>query len=103
MLYPTIGSLELVGASHARFTEYENPVPLRPMLIVLFDVALLAIVSCPEAAPDDVGSNCTLIIAVWPASKVNGQVAPETVKPVPVIEIALTVTAPVPEDVSVID
>ena len=102
-MYPTTGSLELAGASHVRFTEYEKPVPLRAMPIVEFDVALLAIVSLPEAAPDDVGSNCTLMVAVWPARKVSGEVAPETVKPAPLIEIALIVTAPVPVDVSVID
>jgi hypothetical protein len=103
MLYPTTWSLEPDGAAHVKLTEYDAPVPVRPIPIVLFDVALLVMVSWPETAPDDFGSNCRLIVAVWPACNVRGDVAPETAKPVPVIEIALTTTAPVPVDVSVID
>jgi hypothetical protein len=50
-----------------------------------------------------VGSNCTLSVAVWPGFNVSGNVAPDTVKPVPVSVAALIVTGAVPEDVKVTD
>ena len=48
------------------------------------------------------GLNCTVRVAVWPGFRVNGKFAPETVKPAPVTEAALTVTAAVPVDERVI-
>lgn len=49
------------------------------------------------------GSNCTSIVAAWPEVSVTGKVTPETVKPVPVSVVALTVTEAVPVDVKVTD
>lgn len=65
--------------------------------------ALLLTVSCPVAAPAEVGLNCTFKVAVWPGFRVAGKVIPDTEKPLPVAAAELTVTGAVPEDFSVID
>lgn len=70
---------------------------------VPFPVALLLMVSCPVAAPPEVGSNCTLKVADWPGFRVAGKVIPDTEKTVPVVAAELTVTGAVPEDVRVMD
>jgi hypothetical protein len=49
------------------------------------------------------GSNCTLTVTAWPGFSVAGKAGPDTEKPVPVTETALTATAAVPEEVSVTD
>lgn len=73
------------------------------MAIVALPVQLLLIVNCPETAPEAVGSNCTFNVAVFPGDNVNGNVAPESVKPLPLTEAELTVTAAVPVEVNVTD
>jgi hypothetical protein len=64
---------------------------------------LLVIVSCPVTAPAAVGSNCTLIVAVWVGFNVMGNVTPEALKPVPLTAAALTVTGAVPVDDRITD
>ena len=77
------------------------PVPLKLTTAVLLVDESLWIVNCPEAAPVAVGSNCTFRVTDWPGFKVTGKVAPETVKPVPVNAVELTVTGAVPLELSV--
>jgi hypothetical protein len=64
---------------------------------------VLTIVSVPPAAPATVGSNCTLIVALWLELSVSGKVAPETVNPLPTTVAKLTVTPAVPVEVRVTD
>ena len=73
-----------------------TPVPLSPTTIELPLEELLARDSCPAAAPEAAGSNCTLRVIVWPGAKVIGKLAPEIEKPVPDSAAALTVTGMVP-------
>ena len=79
------------------------PVPLRLTTAVLLVDESLWIVSCPEAAPVVAGSNCTFRVTDRPGFKVSGNVAPDTVKPVPVKVDELMVTGAVPVEVSVTD
>jgi hypothetical protein len=64
---------------------------------------LLLMVRSPVAEPVAIGSNCTLTVTAWPGFSVAGKAGPDTEKPVPVTETALTATAAVPEEVSVTD
>lgn len=80
-----------------------TPVPLRLTVAAPPEEALLEMVSVPVAAPEVVGSNCTCRVAVWFGVNVTGNVAPETVKPVPVIVAELMVSVPLPLEVSVTD
>jgi hypothetical protein len=48
-----------------------------------------------------VGSKCTLCTAVWPGFNVIGNVAPDTVNPIPVIALAPIERGSVPVDVNV--
>jgi hypothetical protein len=48
-----------------------------------------------------VGSNCTFSVTDWDGFKVIGNVAPDTVKPVPLRVPKLIVTGAVPVDVNV--
>ena len=73
-----------------------TPVPLSPTAIELPLEELLVRESCPAAAPEAVGSNCTLRVIVWPGVRVIGRLAPEIEKPVPDSDAALTVTGMVP-------
>jgi hypothetical protein len=73
-----------------------TPVPLSPTNIELPLEELLARESCPAAAPETEGSNCTLSAIVWPGARVIGRLAPEIENPVPDIDAALTVTGMVP-------
>lgn len=73
------------------------------MAIVPLPAQLLPIVSCPVAAPEAVGSNCTSRVAVCPGVNVIGNVAPDTVKPLPLTDPELTVTATLPVDVKTTD
>ena len=79
------------------------PVPVRVTVAELLPKELLARVSEPETAPAAVGSNCTVRVAVWFGASVSGNVAPETVKPDPLIVAESTVTDAVPVDVNVTD
>jgi len=64
----------------------DTPVPLRSITVGLFE-ELLAIVSCPLAAPAAVGSNCTVMLSLPPAGIVTGKLAwPVAEKNCPVTE-----------------
>jgi hypothetical protein len=102
-LYPATGSVELVGASQTKSTEYVTPVPLSVITELAPVEELLAIDSWPVAAPETVGSNWTLSVAVCPGLSVSGKLNPLAEKPVPVIVAALIVTGAVPEEVRVSD
>jgi hypothetical protein len=77
------------------------PVPLKATAAVPPVVELLLMVSCPVTAPAAVGSNWTRSANVWFGFSVAGKVPLTIVKPVPEIVSELTVTADVPEEVSV--
>ena len=62
---------------------------------------LLLIVSVPVTAPAVVGAYFTVNVTAWLEFSVTGKVAPDTVKPVPLMLAELTVTADVPLEVSV--
>jgi len=62
---------------------------------------LLLIAREPVAAPPAVGLNFTWSVTAREGFRVSGKVAPETVKPVPLIVDELMVTAPVPVEVKV--
>lgn len=62
---------------------------------------LLLIVRVPVAALADVGANSTSSVTACLGLSVTGKVAPDTVKPAPLIGAELTVTAPVPLEVNV--
>jgi len=79
------------------------PVPFSAMVELVPVEELLVRVTVPLAAPDAVGSKPIISVAVWPALRVNGKVAPESVNPVPLIDPALTVTEAVPDEVRVTD
>lgn len=76
--------------------------PLRLITVVGLLNEVLTIVSCPEEAPEAVGSKATLNVTVWLTLKVSGKVAPDTEKPDPVTVTALTVMGSAPLEVSVI-
>jgi hypothetical protein len=78
-----------------------TPVPLKATVAVLPLVELLLIVSCPVAAPAAVGRNWSCKVSDWLGFSVTGKLPATTVKPAPVIEAEFTVTADVPDDVSV--
>jgi hypothetical protein len=103
MLYPATGAADGGGAVQVRLTECatEVPVPLNATTAGLPLVELLVIVSFPVTAPAAVGANCTVTVAVCEAFKVSGKLPPITVKPAPVMAAELTVTADVPDEVSV--
>jgi hypothetical protein len=77
------------------------PVPLRFTTVEGAVAESLLRVSWPAAGPAAGGINLTLNAAFWPGGKVNGNVAPEIEKPLPLTVAALTVTASVPDDASV--
>jgi hypothetical protein len=93
-----LSATEPVIVELAQVTPFNTgtPVPLRPTTIELPVEELLARESCPAAAPEAEGSNCTLSAIVWPGARVIGRVAPEIEKPVPDSDAALTVTGTVP-------
>jgi hypothetical protein len=88
---------------HERELSVATPVPFKLTVAVPPEAALLDIVSVPVAAPEAVGSNCTCRLAVWFGVNVTGNVAPETLKPVPVIVAELMVSVALPLEVSVTD
>ena len=79
------------------------PVPLRLTVEVVPVEELLVRVIFPLTAPAVVGLKAIARVADFPAVSVNGKLAPEKVKPVPLRDAALTVTEPVPDEVSVTD
>jgi hypothetical protein len=78
-----------------------SPRPVRVITVEVPVEELLFRISEPVAAPAVVGSNCTVSVAVWLGFKVNGNVAPETLNPAPLMVAALTVTADVPVELKV--
>jgi hypothetical protein len=104
-LYPITGAAEGGGADQLRLTECatEVPVPLNATTAGLPLVELLVIVSFPVAAPAAVGANCTFTAAVCEALRVNGKLPPMIEKAAPVMVAELTVTAELPDEVSVND
>jgi len=80
-----------------------TPVPLKATAAVLPLVELLLIVSCPVAVPAAVGRNCSCKVIDWLGLSVTGKLPATRVKPVPATEAEFTVTAEVPDDVSVSD
>jgi hypothetical protein len=77
------------------------PVPLNATTAVLPLGELLLIVSCPEAAPVAVGRNCTCRVTDWLGLSVTGKLPATRVKAAPAIEAEFTVTAELPDEVSV--
>jgi hypothetical protein len=92
-----------VGALQFKATARGTAAPLRATVVELPVEELLAIVNFPVSEPVAVGANCRLNVAVWPAFRVNGNVAPVTVNPVPEAVAELTVTAAEPVDDKVSD
>lgn len=92
-----------LGALQLKATDRGTAAPLRATAVELPVEELLAIVRAPVSEPAAVGANCRLNVAVWPALRVNGNVAPDTVNPVPDAVAELTVTAAEPVDDSVSD
>jgi hypothetical protein len=78
-----------------------TPVPLKATAAVLPLAELLLMVSCPVAAPAAVGRNFTCKVTDWFGLSVTGKLPATRLKPVPAIEAEFTVTAAVPDDVSV--
>lgn len=97
MLSPPLGALQF------KSTASGTAEPLRATTVELPVEELLAIVKCPVSEPVAVGANCRLSVAVWPAFRVNGNVAPDTLNPVPEAVAELTVTAAEPVDDRVSD
>jgi hypothetical protein len=77
------------------------PVPPRLTTAVLLVDESLPIVSWSVADPVVVGSNLTFNVTDWLGFKVTGNVAPDTVKSVPVNTAELIVTGAVPLEVKV--
>lgn len=73
-----------------------TPAPLSAMADGGLDASLTRF-RLPVDAPADLGSNCTLKLAVLPATSVNGRARPEVLKPAPEIFAAAIVTGTVPE------
>ena len=78
-----------------------TPAPLKATAAVLPLVELLLTVSCPVAAPAVVGRNCNCKVTDWLGLNVTGKLPATMVKPAPAIEAEFTVTAEVPDDVSI--
>ncbi len=79
------------------------PVPLSATATAAFAVELLVIANEPVAAPATVGAYFTVSVTVCFELSVTGNVAPETVKPEPLIAAEFTVTEPLPLEVNVTD
>ena len=79
------------------------PVPLRPITADGLLVELLVKVRAPVTVPVAEGSKPTVSVADCPRLSVNGKLAPDMLKPVPVSVPALMVSGAVPEEVKVTD
>ena len=77
------------------------PVPLSATVEVLPVVELLLMVNWSVSDPAVVGLNCTVTVTVWPGFRVAGRLPDATLNSAPAIEAEFTVTAVVPDDVSV--
>ena len=77
------------------------PVPLKVTAVVAPEDELLLTTNLPVAAPAAVGLNCTFRVTACFEFSVNGKLAPLNVKPLPLIDAAVTFTGPVPVDISV--
>ncbi len=77
------------------------PFPLSVTTLVPPVPALLLIVMDPLAAPVLVGAKCTVSVAVCPGFSVAGKLAPVIVNPVPASVAEFSVSAAVPDEVSV--
>jgi len=77
------------------------PVPLKATEAVLPVFELLLIVSFPVAAPAVVGRNCSCTVTDWFGLSVTEELPETMVKPAPLIDTESSVTAEVPDDVSV--
>jgi hypothetical protein len=100
-LEPTVTSpkLRLVG-----LTVRDGVLPAVPLrLIVGLLDALLLMFKVPAEEPATVGAYFTARVTVCFGLNVTGNVAPETVKPVPLIDAEFNVTAVVPLEESVTD
>ena len=75
--------------------------PLKATVAVGLVDALLVTESCPVADPVAVGLKVRVTFRVWPGFRVAGRLTAGAEKPVPVTEIAFTVTAAVPLEVRV--
>lgn len=75
-----------------------TPVPLRPMVAVPPDAALLMRVTVPESVPAALGSNAIAKVALCPGFSVTGNERPEMLKPVPVTVPERIVRGVVPVD-----
>jgi hypothetical protein len=76
-------------------------VPLTLIVTVLLVEELLWIVNWPVAAAAAVGSNCTSNVTARLGFKVTGNVAPESLKPLPASVAELMVTGAVPVELNV--
>ena len=77
------------------------PIPLRLTAAVGVVAELLVMVRLPEAAPTVVGLNWTVSVIACFGFKVTGKLAPERVKPAPLMAAAVTCTGAVPVEVRV--
>ena len=78
-----------------------TPVPVRATVEVAPVVELLLMVMFPVSAPAVVGANVTGRDSVWPGERVFGRPVEPSENPVPEIAAEFTVTAAVPDEVSV--
>jgi hypothetical protein len=87
------------------------PVPLRPIVAVPPEGALLLIVTAPVAAPEDAGSKLIATVIACPGFRVRGRVCespagrvtPAIAKPLPEIAAEEMTSAALPDEVSVND
>jgi len=77
------------------------PVPFRLTPAAGLAAELLLMVRLPETAPTAVGLNCTASVIACLGFKVTGKLAPERVKPAPLMAAAVTCTGAVPVEVRV--
>ena len=79
------------------------PIPLRLIPAMGLVAELLVMVRLPETSPTVVGLNCTVSVVACFGFKVTGKLAPERVKPAPLMAAAVTCTGAVPVEVRVTD
>ena len=81
------------------FTDRVNPAATPAPLNAMGEGGLVASLTSdrfPVTGPADLGSNCTLKLAVLPPLNVTGRVNPELLKPAPEMFAAVTVTEALP-------
>ena len=79
------------------------PVPVRLIVAVELEDESLLSVSLPSAVPEAVGLNWTLSVTTCFGLSVTGKLAPETVKPAPLMVAVVTCTGAVPVEARVTD